>query len=270
MPPTTPGPAVQGFVNLFCQAIGDVCSQAFASAWTVAIDSANEPSSPETPLVCFEAALSGGLNGNLAIQLRGTDALFLAQKILSEPLDASAKPKREHKEAIEKILHHVAGLVTTGLQSTFGEIKCDFGTAAPPAWEGLTVTLLASGSPANTLPLRLCLSSELQSSLSAAPAAASQGQTRAQGGSATEPNFDLLLGVNLNLTLRFGQCTMSLREILDMNSGSVVELDREVNKPADLLLGDKLIARGEVVIVDGNYGIRVTEVSDVRHRLGTI
>ena len=85
-----------------------------------------------------------------------------------------------------------------------------------------------------------------------------------------EPNFDLLLGVNLNLTLRFGQRVLPLREILDLASGSVVELDREVQEPADLLLGDKVIARGHVVIVDGNYGIRITEVADSRQRIGTL
>ena len=85
-----------------------------------------------------------------------------------------------------------------------------------------------------------------------------------------EPNFDLLLGVNLNLTLRFGQRTLPLREVLELASGSVIELDHEVQEPADLLLGDKVIARGDVVIVDGNYGVRITEVADARQRIGTL
>ncbi len=85
-----------------------------------------------------------------------------------------------------------------------------------------------------------------------------------------EPNLDLLLGVNLNLTLRFGQRTLPLREILDLNAGAIIELDREVEEPADLLLGDKVVARGQVVIVDGNYGLRITEVVDARQRIGTL
>jgi len=85
-----------------------------------------------------------------------------------------------------------------------------------------------------------------------------------------QPNIDLLLGVNLSLTLRFGRRVLSLREILDLTPGSVVELDQEVQEPADLLLGDKLIARGQVVIVDGNYGIQVTEVTDARRRIGSL
>jgi|SRR5271165_519750 len=85
-----------------------------------------------------------------------------------------------------------------------------------------------------------------------------------------EPNVDLLLGVNLNLTLRFGQRSLQLKEILDLNAGAIIELDREVEEPADLLLGDKVIARGQVVIVDGNYGLRITEVVDARQRIGTL
>ena len=72
--------------------------------------------------------------------------------------------------------------------------------------------------------------------------------------------LELLLDVNLVLTLRFGQRDLTLREILDLSAGSVIELDRAVEEPAELLLGDKVIARGQVVTVDGNYGIRITDM----------
>ena len=72
--------------------------------------------------------------------------------------------------------------------------------------------------------------------------------------------LELLLDVNLALTLRFGQRDLTLREILDLNAGSVIELDRAVEEPAELLLGDRVIARGQVVTVDGNYGIRITDM----------
>jgi flagellar motor switch protein FliN len=51
-----------------------------------------------------------------------------------------------------------------------------------------------------------------------------------------------------------------LKDVLELSSGSVLELDRDVHEPVDLLLKDRVIARGEVVIVDGNYGLRVSEV----------
>jgi flagellar motor switch protein FliN/FliY len=79
--------------------------------------------------------------------------------------------------------------------------------------------------------------------------------------SPAERNLDLLMDVELGATLRFGRKVMTLRNILELASGSVIELDRQLHEPVDLLLEGKLVARGEVVIVDGNYGLRVTEVA---------
>ena len=84
--------------------------------------------------------------------------------------------------------------------------------------------------------------------------------TSANAHSSHGKNLDLVLNVELNVTLRFGQRLLSLREVLDLTTGSVVELDRQVEEPIELLLDGKVIARGEAVVIDGNYGLRVTEV----------
>ena len=68
------------------------------------------------------------------------------------------------------------------------------------------------------------------------------------------------MNIELDVTLRFGGRNILLREILELGAGSVLELDREIQDAADLLLDGKLIARGEVVVVHGNFGLRVTEV----------
>jgi flagellar motor switch protein FliN/FliY len=68
------------------------------------------------------------------------------------------------------------------------------------------------------------------------------------------------MDVELNVSLRFGQRQLPLREVLDLASGSVIELDRMADEPVELYLDGKLIARGEAVVVDGNYGLRVTEI----------
>lgn len=75
-------------------------------------------------------------------------------------------------------------------------------------------------------------------------------------------NLELVLDVELNVSLRFGQSQLPLREVLDLASGSVIELDRDVDDPVELLLDGKVIARGEAVIVDGNYGMRITEIPE--------
>ena len=72
--------------------------------------------------------------------------------------------------------------------------------------------------------------------------------------------FDLLMDAELDVTVRFGKKSMLLREIMELDAGAVVEQDRQVQEPVDLLLAGRLIARGEVVVVDGNYGLRVLEI----------
>jgi flagellar motor switch protein FliN/FliY len=74
------------------------------------------------------------------------------------------------------------------------------------------------------------------------------------------PSLDLLLDVELEATIRFGGRQLPLREILSMTVGSVVELDKRIDEPAELFVAGRLIAKGEVVVVEGNFGLRVTEV----------
>jgi flagellar motor switch protein FliN len=84
------------------------------------------------------------------------------------------------------------------------------------------------------------------------------------------PGLELLLDVELEASLRFGAREMPLGEILDLGPGDVVELDRHVADPVDLIVGDKIVARGEVVLVNGNFGLRVTEVASPRKRLESV
>ena len=75
--------------------------------------------------------------------------------------------------------------------------------------------------------------------------------------------LDLLLDVELEATIRFGARQVALREILAMTVGSVVELDKRIDEPAELYVAGRLIAKGEVVVIDGCFGLRVTEVLEV-------
>jgi len=88
--------------------------------------------------------------------------------------------------------------------------------------------------------------------------------------SALSPGIELILDVELEATLRFGRREMPLGEILDLGPGDVVQLDRHVSDPVDLIVGDKIVARGEVVLVNGNFGLRVTEVAMPKKRLESI
>lgn len=71
---------------------------------------------------------------------------------------------------------------------------------------------------------------------------------------------NLLIDVELPIRILFGRTRMRLREVLTLKNGSVVELDQDAGEPVDILVNNRPIARGQVVVVDGNYGVRVTEI----------
>jgi flagellar motor switch protein FliN/FliY len=73
-------------------------------------------------------------------------------------------------------------------------------------------------------------------------------------------NLDLLMTVPLRITAELGTCKMLVEDILKLGTGSIVELDRLAGGPVDLLVNDKLVARGEVIAIDDNFGVRITEL----------
>jgi flagellar motor switch protein FliN/FliY len=94
-------------------------------------------------------------------------------------------------------------------------------------------------------------------------------QTSGEGAN-LESKFGLLCDIELDATLRFGSREMTLAEVLELGPGSVIELDRHVSEPMDLVVGDRIVARGEVVVVSGNFALRITEVATPQLRLESI
>jgi flagellar motor switch protein FliN/FliY len=82
----------------------------------------------------------------------------------------------------------------------------------------------------------------------------------ASAGPATPRGLDMLHDVEMEVSAELGRTRMSVRELLSLSPGAIVELDRAAGSPADLLVNGRLIAKGEVVVVDENFGIRITEI----------
>ncbi|WP_270972148.1 flagellar motor switch protein FliY [Campylobacter upsaliensis] len=80
-------------------------------------------------------------------------------------------------------------------------------------------------------------------------------------------NINLIMDVRLPVRVRIGNKKMLLKDVLTMDIGSVVELNQLANDPLEILIGDKRIAYGEVVIVDGNFGVQITEIGTKKERL---
>jgi flagellar motor switch protein FliN/FliY len=83
-------------------------------------------------------------------------------------------------------------------------------------------------------------------------------------------NYRLLADIPLRLSVEVGSTSLKLAELMDLNEGSVVELDRQANELLDILVNGTLVARGEVVTVGGKFGIRVVDVVATEARLSGI
>jgi len=211
--------------------------------------------------VGFAATLAGNEAGRFSVIL---DPALLDTPLLGEGID--------QKAGWGELLREVA-------DSAVGELLAKTGTKCTVlAFEEIAgekqVTCafqLRSGERAWTILVRddvHTVAAVSQSSPSAEPTS-SRSEDRAQPWKIA-PGVELLLDVELEATLRFGGREMLLEEILDLGPGDVVELDRHVSDPVDLIVGNKIVARGEVVLVNGNFGLRVSEVAEPRKRLETI
>ncbi len=106
---------------------------------------------------------------------------------------------------------------------------------------------------------------ELAASDAAAEASANDGD----GGLAGE-NLDLVLDIPVTLSMEIGRTKMRIKELLDLSSGSIVELQKMVDEPLDVLVNGTLVARGEAVVIDRKFGVRLTEVVSRQERLNKL
>lgn len=281
-PALEPAPAeyIQVWSESFSQVVGQIKGSAVPSAVNSSAP-ADLPLASENDLWAVVTS-TGGLRGEMSLRLAPPTVLRLAQALMSEPDAPEVELTADHREAAVELLRQVAGVVATSAKARWGEIQLRVELApAAPSWQPATSFWLYAGEegPAGMM-LEFGLSAALVAELrekaeaakttsapsapSAAPSAAPSSPSIPASDSAPGTGtgaLDMLMGVQLGLTLRFGSRQMLLREILDLNPGAVIELDRKVAEPVDLLLDGKLVARGEVVVINGDYGLRVTDVS---------
>ncbi len=218
--------------------------------WTASIDSETSSSGADgSASTIFRFRILGTVNGEAFASLRKSDVPAL--KLNGLRADASDD---ETSRVMLAALQEVGSGVATAM-GEYGVTSVEVEPAGSPVLpDGEAAVSLRSERSAATLPLVFYFDDKLLESLQSLSTQAFPYQ---QAGSA---NLDLVLDVALNVTLRFGQRQLALREVLDLTSGSVVELDRQVDEPVELVLDGRVVARGEAVIIDGNYGMRITQV----------
>lgn len=146
------------------------------------------------------------------------------------------------------------GPVAVGLSSAAARTVAGSTAAAPPS------RVSAAPAPAHAAPVAAPVTYQ---PVQFSPLAPSQVP-------AMPKNIELLLDVPMQMTVELGRTSMFVKDILDLGTGSIIELDKLAGEPVDLLVNGKLVARGEVVVIDENFGVRVTDVISPMERIRSI
>jgi flagellar motor switch protein FliN len=161
------------------------------------------------------------------------------------------------------------------------EVACEAGAErAPEANLEAAASVSLAFADAPQAPLWIGFSSKLVALLShpaggdgaEAPAGRiDPGSDDVRGGrGSVPPTMDLLLDVELPVSVSFGKTEIPMKDVLKLTTGSIVELNRGVNEPVEVLVNHCLIARGEVVVVEGNYGVRIQQIVSRHDRLRSV
>jgi flagellar motor switch protein FliN/FliY len=279
---TTPATtASESFVQTWKTAFAKVLTQlGAANATTPEADAAGlKLASPEeTTMLAVRFSGGGCLKGQLQWSCEKSVALQCAQLLMSEPLDATVEFTATHTDGYLEFLRQVAGEVAVAWKETQGAPtdlvhQSESAGTFPTQY---TAAFSLESDKCKGLALRLDLDADM---LAAASAKAEQpaqtepapaDETPAGASRDLPSNLDLILDVQLDATIRFGEREMLLQDVFGLMPGAVVELNQLVNEPAELLVAGRLVAKGEVVVVDGNFGLRVTEVLSPTQRVAAL
>ncbi len=243
------------FAASFAASLTAALNEATESPWTLEVaNTGTIPASDAAPIQ-FRLTVEGALHGECFIEFYEPQVADLLSRMSKQPLMGLAE---EHKVFFTKFLSPVAERLAASPLAKYGALKFKLERVSGLAFGGMFVVPIAASQGQPELQVLLYFGGQLLDALSPESADRMPGEPEE---SVNRPyNLKLVMDVELNVSLRFGKRQLPLGEVLELASGSIIELDRMVDEPVELFLDGKLIARGEAVVVDGNYGLRVTEV----------
>ncbi len=179
-------------------------------------------------------------------------------------------------QALSALARDFSGRLAREVTCAPGEESAESG---PAQWIRLSIQL--PGDPAPFAEVAAAIDDALSGALIPEPepksAAVSAGaappgpETAASDPSSSHSRtFDLLLDVELPVSVSFGRAQVALKDVIKLTTGAIVELNRSITEPVEVIVNNCVIARGEVVVVEGNFGVRIREVISRQDRLRTL
>lgn len=249
-------PELKRWLESWKGSMQEVLSQIAGQAISLCIAEEHMPASADD--VWYAVTCGGAISGEMSLRSSAASASVLGQMLLGEAQPQVSQLTGEHRQALEELLRQIAGKAATTLSSPAGEVQLGVAASAAPAWPpALSVSFQRASESASPFALEMQISAALLNAVCTQPQA-----EPSPGVGAVPANYERLIDVELEVKLRFGARQMELRDVLALSPGAVVELDRPLQAPVDLLLDGRVIALGDVVVVDGKYGLRITEVPD--------
>jgi len=218
---------------------------------------------------------SGSVRGTLKFITTETEALQLSLLLLPAGQTGAAQFGDKERDLATELICRAVAKFTALWGRDKAKLELAPANAASAGPESICGGLRIGAENVGPVTLLLAPSAEFVQFIREPGAAAPAGAKEMPKGASTMPanqptetnsNLGLLFNVQLEATIRFGGRQLLLRDILSLSPGSVVELDRQVSEPAELLVAGRLVARGEVVVVDGNFALRVTELTNANQR----
>lgn len=282
-------------VSTMSQSLGHEVSLDYARGRVAARDDVTADVESHGVLIHFPvSAESSGPHGLIL----STDLSAKLAALIAGDDPAGAVLGAEHLQGILDFMDMSLPLVADGLQAAIGQ-RVEFGgavginTTDPAAdWDladigfdaslvclGYTLTVgeLASG-PMLYVLNRTHAEELLQAAASAAApafaefhaAGGGEGDSAAAGAGGGIDNINLIMDIELEVVARLGEIEMPIREILKLGPGSIIDIDRAADAPVELVVNDKLVAKGDVVVVQENFGLKITEVLSPKERIESL
>ncbi len=228
----------------------------------------------------WEQPFSSPLDATLLLAASVKTSVAVGQRALESAGVTGATPD-ESQSMYREFIRQSLDAVAVDLGSRLGsEVLCLSGwdASAPAGRPGFRLQM-KDPEGALTVEFGLVVSPALESALDGVkeipapgakaelPSPAPDASAAADGQTSIPPTMDLVLDVELPVSISFGRTSLLVKEVLKLTSGSIVELNRSVNEPVDIVVNNCVIARGEVVVVDGNYGVRISQIISRQERL---
>lgn len=257
----------------------------FAAEWTSALSGLLESLSGERPTVACKTAPAGATLASASNEISGKDGEILwwrqSLTVSGETLIWVGASQAAWSQLSARLLPAAGEPVSTRVRDTYLDVLqqslAELVQSAGRRWnqEVPSSGAVDQSEPLSSAEFHLVEMTYTDAALpplifAIAGVPENPAERPSSGNISQSKTFDLLMGVELPVSVSFGHVQLPLRDVLKLTAGSIVELNRMVDEPVEVIVNNCVVARGEVVVIEGNYGVRIHQILSRQQRLESL